>query len=1419
VPTKTDRILGYLPSTFRAQPRPNALYSTTDAFGGELQSAENSLAAVMQAHWADHADLFAELFKDLPQLAALYGLAPREDEEIEDFRRHLKRYVRTFIEGTVTVQGILRIAAEGLGLEIADAEDELDPWWRRPDETLTTTRARLDDASAVVFGGAPLTAVGADARAATVTGTVDLSAGENILDTPDLLVAVDGGAPTSVDLSTVPNPAAAIAGDVAAVVNAALGATVASEVGGRLRLQSPTTGAGSALALENVDDDAAPLVLGLRSRRARGSSATAAALRGRADLSGGVELEPLRYVRVRVDGAQEAEIDLRGAAPAHASLEDLRTRINAALGLEVAAAEEGVLMLRSPTEGASGTIELLAPAAQDATALVFGDAPRFVSGTDARPARLVGPDVSAGLDLREASQLAVAVDGADAVSVDCAGLDPATTRPGEVVERLNDVLGPVAGYDGRSITIASLATGPAATIAVEPLPERDAGEAILGLGPRAFTGSDEVTARLEGPGAPVDLRAQNVLRLSVDGAPARDVDLRAGSVAAKAVTPLELAAAISSQLGPGIASVEAGRLVLSSSTPGSAGSLAVEPLEETLVRRFVTRALVRGEAAETLLGVLQAEARGEPARPAVIAGQADLSRGVDLRDRESLRIAVDGEQPSNIRVAGARPRATTLDQITTAINDELGEEVARAVGGRLQLVSSTVGAESNIVLGAPTPEDALERVGLAPGTAHGRDAVDVRFLGTVDLSPDVDLSAGATVRLRIDADEHEVDCAGADPAHTRIDEVVDAVNNAFGVRVANIEGVRIRLQSRAGGTAGTLEFLEPTGGPDGTRAIFGVDPPRAYHGSDAQPARLVGTVDAAGGLAPGEGRFLRVTVDGSPPADVDLGAGAADPANPSLDEAIAAFEAVLPGVASRDDGHLVLASPTTGAGGRLTLEAYESQDAQPALLGAASSEAHGSDGGDAIITGQVDLLQPVDLSSRSTLVLALDGGRPIELDVAGATAATTFLDEVVAAINARVPGLAEATENDRLRLRWRGERLAVLPARVLEVVEYPPEPKTELPARLRHGQTWTIDNDGAAQATAEIDFLALRGIATPGIVNVAAAVEIRLLAAVDAGGRLLLRRTAEGKLEATVTSPGGAASPVPEEAVLVRPLEDGLDEEPLRVARGRSEWRYLECVGTRWNAAHFDVDAFAGGPCAEIGVFDASRWGTVADAPVAAVFGDADAPPVESVEATVRWTRHAPGRFAVNLPAELPARFGARFGDGRFGSGDEFERYRDAVTEPEGDSKDLAELVEHSRLVEGGHVDTVPLGWSAVTLPFRRPRRLTIGAPGARAALYLREEEVPGYVRLQAKEDGAHGASIEVTAPRSGPASFDVTISFAAGRFENAREAVRGRPLSASAAELLEPGPVGVLEAKAAGIDAAVWRERTVRESAEEHDP
>src|SRR5262249_38706588 len=305
---------------------------------------------------------------------------------------------------------------------------------------------------------------------------------------------------------------------------------------------------------------------------------------------------------------------------------------------------------------------------------------------------------------------------------------------------------------------------------------------------------------------------------------------------------------------------------------------------------------------------------------------------------------------------------------------------------------------------------------------------------------------------------HEVDCAGSTPGGTTMDEIVDAINGPFGARIAIIEGPRIRLKAPTAGAGGTLELLEPVAG-DATKAIFGIEPPRSYHGTDAQPAKVIGTADLGGGLdLDPPRRFLRVTVDAHPAVSVDLGAAAGDPEKPTLDEATNALNGALgASVASRDDGHLVLSSPTLGAGGRLTLEPHASLDARATLFGSgAPADAQGSDGEPATITGDVDLLQPVDLSQRGTLVLSFDGGAPVELDVAGAAPVTTFLDEVVAAIDARYPGLAEATEDDRLRLHWNGTQLAVLPARVLEVVEYPSEPVTEQTVLVHHGQTWTI---------------------------------------------------------------------------------------------------------------------------------------------------------------------------------------------------------------------------------------------------------------------------------------------------------------------------------------------------------------------------
>ena len=159
------------------------------------------------------------------------------------------------------------------------------------------------------------------------------------------------------------------------------------------------------------------------------------------------------------------------------------------------------------------------------------------------------------------------------------------------------------------------------------------------------------------------------------------------------------------------------------------------------------------------------------------------------------------------------------------------------------------------------------------------------------------------------------------------------------------------------------------------------------------------------------------------------------------------------------------------------------------------------------------------------------------------------------------------------------------------------------------------------------------------------------------------------------------------------------------------------------------------------------------------------------------------------------------------------------MTEPTDDPHDIARLArEGSKHVTGRHVDTVPLGWSPLTLPFRRPERLTIGAPSLPAALYLREVGVPGFVELVSRRSGPEGAEVSVTARATGPASFDFEIGVAPARFESAREAVSGRPLSASTDEHLVPGPIGVLEAKAAGIQATVLRERAWPAPTEDHN-
>jgi hypothetical protein len=468
-----------------------------------------------------------------------------------------------------------------------------------------------------------------------------------------------------------------------------------------------------------------------------------------------------------------------------------------------------------------------------------------------------------------------------------------------------------------------------------------------------------------------------------------------------------------------------------------------------------------------------------------------------------------------------------------------------------------------------------------------------------------------------------------------------------------------------------------------------------------------------------------------------------------------------------------------------------------------------------VLTGEADLVAPVDLGQRRFLRLAVNGEAAKDIDVAGAVPEETMLDEVVAAINAVIPDLAMATDDDRLRLTSppTDDRsyLAVLPLRYLEVQEYPPAPAWEQ-RTVRHGDTWEVVSTSAAETTVEIDITAPRGVFQPALVNLTAGCSVRLCTSLRSGETAHLRFQPGSGIIAFKMVDGKPIN------IEVKPRESAA---PLSLPRGSSRWQYLDSTSSRFNQARFDSDRFAGQkPGRELGVFNASRFGP--QTPPESTWIDAlfaPLPPVPNppVEIVMRWQSHRPGAFTVNLPADLPARFGGRFNQVRLGSG-RAESYPGAVSEPPEDPDYLVTLINQgkegdtpvpaSNLVEAAVRPFVPLGWQAQTMPFRKPRYLTLGDDRNAARIYLNEKGVDGVIEIRANQAGSWGNEITVSARQAGPATFDVAIAYAGARFENARMAAAGKQPPALARELLKPGPIGVLQAKAAGVEAAITRDR-----------
>ena len=1671
--TKTDRILSYLPGTFRALPRPTALYSVVDAFGSELLQAENSLAALMLAHWVDHADKGAEFISDLACIAALYGLTPQvqnsqsqgsqstpttpatstdgppcppllyTDEGVEVFREHLKRYVRTFIEGTVTVQGILRITAEALGLHIADEYAQMDTWWTRSTPELLTREPRGDDAAAQIFGSSTATAIGTSAQPARIVGNVDLSNPIDLRGVSTLRLKVDGAVAVDVDCTQGGNAGTMQLSDIVNAINTQLKPlAIASDNGRNLLLTSPTVGANSQLEIQEVDGDAAPLLLGLLPFTYHGSAAIRASVTSPFDLHAGIQLGENHYLRLQIDNIHLAEVDLPTPA---ATLDDLKNVINAALGIDVASHDGHFLTLTSPSDGINGSIVLLSAAAQDARTSLFGGINTFTGGTASRAAVVIGgQDLGNGVNLSKQDRIRIQLDKQPPVTIDCTGNDPEHTLLSEIVAILNAKLGSgTASQNGHFIRVVSPTSGPDSTILFLPLPaEEDATTLLFGIVPRTFHGAAATDASLVGTpdlSGGVDLRAMHMIQVAIDSGTPVEVDLRSklnspdGTDTLNAVTLSELVDALTDALGPNIASQDGQHLILVSPTMGSASRIDLGPLENVQSQRFVTQAFSIDEAVYALFGFFTGSVQGAAATQARIIGTADLSRGVDVRTNRFLRIGIDGQLPIDIDCAKhlSRPRVATPADIAQAINTAISPlpAIASTDGSHLILTSSRFGSSSSISFEPARGADALNSVlGVAPVAFSGQNATQVSFISTVDGSAGIDLSTVSFVKIAIDgAPAQEINCVGFNPAKTSLQEIIIAINIAFSATstaIASQDGTHIFITSPTTGTSSSVEFLAPSQS-DATRTIFGITP-RKYHGKDATNARVVGhNVSVTTDLS--AAHFLTIAVDGNPPITVDCTVSVANPAAAQIAEIVTAIQQQLKnGIVTQDGSHLILSSSSTGASSSLQLIPYTGGDAQNILLGATvPQETVGVDPTPATFLSTFDLLNPVNLDGQGTLRLAIDGGYPLDISVAGATPAQTTLNDIVTQINTVVPGLASA-ENDHLRLTspTAGEdsKLALSPLRTLELIEYPPQQRDETPLSVHHGETWFEVNDSGVDADLTIDLSAPRGTTWPSLVNLTNGTRLRLMinprrnervqvsrdpltgiratltasdgtstvvpstqiAAGPTGAQAHLPFTSEESLHggegeisatlqlnnplapaivvlsaqqpgpagnsitvnvtiATLSSTNGSATPTVangqlaflkgwvrkettgyrlaqtsdvagatlaqlrashgisleiylDHVVIVSgPLHEGTDvpimivnriadlfdvtlqgvlagksegdllqeqylavtigtgtgpdlpealpwqifSRPsqlvqasefdkgsvLKLPQGKSKWLYLDGGGSRFETARFnrvphsDSDTRKGSRFAgrgqERALFNISRFTLSPKAQDTTVFAKDKTIADPPVDLQFHWLRHSPGAFTVNLPDDLPERFGSRFNSARFGKANAApETYPNVVTEPDDDPDYIGTQLKTSTLVEIESVSIVPLGWSAMTIPFYHPRSRTLGggSNSQPASVYLQEVGVPGFIRLKAKTVGGWGNAISITVRKGskGPAYFDVTISYAGVRLENARQVVLGgKELPLSGDALLQPGPIGILQAKAAGVHADVTRKRT----------
>jgi len=1643
--TKTERIMSYLPATFKAAQTHSPLKAVMDTFGNELQNAENSLAAVMRAHWVDHADNGMNKIDDLIQLAALYGLAPRVDESVEEFRQHLKQYVKTLLQGTVTVQGLLRIAANNLGLSIADDYADMDTWWTNEQHDLTLLRHCGNDVASKLFGENQLESIGDSAKSAQIIGHIKIDSPIDLTNngkftSRTLRIKLNGQTLVTVDLiAAINNPLAATITDLTDAINITFGSEIASSKNNYLTITALTNDSTSKVAILEHPNDAAPILFGLLPHTYKGLAVSKATITGTTDLSGNNDLTSARYLRMRLDGTQLAEIDCAGTDVAATTLDEIKDAINAVFSASIATHDGVFLTLQSSSSGDGSSIAFLNAASQDATSKLFGSPATILLGHDKLPAKIISiHDHKNGVDLSKEYNLRIRVNTSTAINIDCRGLEPANSQLPEIVNVINDTLGKnVASHNGRNLILTSTTQGVASKLSIEHVDENDASERLLGIRSRSANGASATSARITSEidlSTGINLFASNTLRIQSDHRQAFDINISSHAASKKEVSLNEIVQSINSALTDAIASHDGQFLSLISNKIGSASGLKIKKLETTYKRRFVSRVTIVDEASDKIFGFNNVKVTGQDPTPAQVVGLNDLSRGVDLRSAQYLTIQINQQAPITVSCAGPRSRATLLKEVTDNINDAFAKKIAFDDNGFLKLIAtsdSDPNEEFNpsvIEFLAPRVTDAVDVLLSTPlGILRGSDATGVSFVGTNNLSSGVDLSINHTLKLKIDNDDPiEINCSGLVANQTTLAQIAIAINIAFAKNYATHDGSHILLTSLLSGSDSLLEIMTPVAN-DATSLILGVTSPRVYHGNNASSAFVNGQVDLSGNtINLSERSFLQLGIDSAETQTVDCASEATDQENVTLTEIIEAINlAMNADIASDSGGVINLTSPSKGLSSRINLQAHTGSDARHLLFGEVGSRYEGTAATSAVLKGQIDLRQGVDLSERNQLKIAFDGQQPIDIKVFGETPNLTFAEEIADAINQSAAQSASVTDAGILELRssryGSQSSIEVLPIRFLELQEYLPNaPVKQQKFEVQHGTAITVRNTGVTSVESEILIHAPKGVYGAGLVNHDTNWQVRILSTIHSGEVICIKQHPRLGLAATVCYSDSddlhVIRTIPATDILVGPLlpqmhvpsndiwhlarglemvdalilnnplapniielrsqldpytnlstsktrintritlevkqsdlsktlipekqkregsqnsyqfigriilinnefmlqdknnqdlvqllssdntelsnyvdfaivvigelvsdlsslhdellvesiarlfdvrldqqntdsstteefygavtigEKGgiplaldqrfiFDSAPsklvratpykknsiLNLSKGRSHWRFIECDSSRFNVSHFSdqfnySSRFAGGLSTEQGLLNISSTNYQPPERIVSVFAESNKKYIHTSQVEFKFLQHQPGTLRINLPADLEPRFGGRFDDAIFGlPTDKPEKFEQIVTEPDSDPNYLVtQINDHSILIEAKHVDTVPIGYSAVAIPFSKPKAFILGSRSQAARIYLSELEVSGFIELAARKTGEWGNQLSVIVCDSGPAIFDLLVSFPGSRFESARQIVEGEPLTSVVTESLKPTSIGIKQAKAVGIHIEVTRE------------